>query len=451
MNPIAYIAKFFSGNARTVLLKKNVIGSLLLKGISIIISFLVVRMTIDFVNPTQYGIWISLSSLMAWFFFFDIGFTHGFRNRFAEAVALGNTSEARILTSTTYASLSIIIAVGLAIILPVNIFVDWSSILEVDPAYRQELSRVFMLLISFFGLNMILQVFSALVTADQRPVLASLINVLGQAFAFLTIFILTRTVSHGNLIQLALAFSGVPVLVLGIISLFMFYGRYRAYRPSLRFVRFSYVKNILGIGGQFFIITTAMLLIFQLMNIIISREIGPDVVTQYNVSYKYFNILYMVALIVITPFWSAFTDAYTRGNFDWMASMLRNMERLWLASIPCVIIMILFAERFFALWLDDVVIVPVSFNIALALYVELMMLANIYMYMINGTGKVRLQLIIYVTFAIVAYPVMTFCCRQWSIPGLLLLPTLVYLFQAVAGRIQIKKIIRRNASGIWNR
>ncbi|MDE6268835.1 MAG: MATE family efflux transporter [Muribaculaceae bacterium] len=451
MNPIASIAKFFSGNARTVLLKKNIIGSLLLKGISIIISFLVVRMTIDFVNPTQYGIWLALSSLMAWFFFFDIGFTHGFRNRFAEAKALGNTTEARILTSTTYASLTIIIAVGLAIILPVNIFVDWSSILEVDPSYRHELSRVFMLLISFFGINMILQVFSALVTADQRPVLASLINVLGQAFAFLTIFILTRTVRHGNLIQLALAFSGVPVLVLGIISIFMFHGRYRAYRPSFRFVRFSYVKNILGIGGQFFVITTAMLLIFQLMNIIISREIGPDVVTQYNVSYKYFNILYMVALIVITPFWSAFTDAYTRGNFDWMASMLRNMERLWLASIPCVIIMILFAGSFFALWLDDVVTVPVSFNIALALYVELMMLANIYMYMINGTGKVRLQLIIYVAFAIVAYPVMTFCCRQWSIPGLLLLPTLVYLFQAVAGRIQIKKIIRGNATGIWNR
>lgn len=90
MNPIESIAKFFSGNARTVLLKKNIIGSLLLKGISIIISFLVVRLTIDFVNPTQYGIWIALSSLMAWFFFFDIGFTHGFRNRFAEAKAVGN-------------------------------------------------------------------------------------------------------------------------------------------------------------------------------------------------------------------------------------------------------------------------------------------------------------------------------------------------------------------------
>lgn len=308
-----------------------------------------------------------------------------------------------------------------------------------------------MLLISFFGLNMILQVFAALVTADQRPALASLINVLGQAFAFLTILILTHTIRHGNLIQLALAFSGVPVLVLGLISLFMFYGRYSQFRPSIRFVRFSYVKNILGIGGQFFIITTAMLLIFQLMNVIISRELGPDVVTQYNVSYKYFNMLYMIALIIITPFWSAFTDAYTRSNFDWMASMLRNMERLWLLSIPCVIVMILCATPFIAAWLDHVVNVPLSFNISLAIYVELMILANIYMYMINGTGKVRLQLIIYVTFAIIAYPVMTFCCRRWSIPGLLLLPTLVYLFQAVAGRLQIKKIINRSASGIWNK
>ena len=46
-------------------------------------------LTIDFVNPTQYGIWLTLSSLLAWFSFFDIGLSLGFRNRFAQAKANG--------------------------------------------------------------------------------------------------------------------------------------------------------------------------------------------------------------------------------------------------------------------------------------------------------------------------------------------------------------------------
>jgi hypothetical protein len=40
-------------------------------------------MTINYVNPTQYGIWITLSSIISWFSFFDIGFGYGLSSRFA--------------------------------------------------------------------------------------------------------------------------------------------------------------------------------------------------------------------------------------------------------------------------------------------------------------------------------------------------------------------------------
>ena len=56
-----------------------------------------------------------------------------------------------------------------------------------------------------------------------------------------------------------------------------------------------------------------MLFIFQVINIIISRNLGPIAVTQYNVAYKYYNVLNMASVIILTPFWSAFTDAYVKG------------------------------------------------------------------------------------------------------------------------------------------
>lgn len=444
--------RLFRGDSNTALVKKNIVGSFILKIVSIVISFQVVPLTIDFVNPTQYGIWLTLSSLMSWFFFFDIGLTNGFRNRFAEAKAKGKIKLARIYVSTTYAALFILYILMLLIVLPVNMIIDWSEILNVDPSYKVELCKVFMIMISCLGLNIVAQVFATLVTADQRPVLASFIQVAGQAVAFIIILILVHTVSTGNLLSLAFIFSGTPVIILILASIYFYCSRYHCYRPSFGYVRFRYVKNILGIGGKFFMITTSMLFIFQLMNVIISRVLGPETVTEYNIAYKYFNVLFMAAVLVLNPFWSAFTDAYTRRNFDWMRRMTHKLEYMWLLSIPIIVLMYFCAPWFYQLWIKDVVTVSTPVNISVAIYTGLLMLANVYMFLINGIGKVKIQLIIYLIFALIAYPIMTISCKSWGISGLLIVPSIVYLVQAVLGRIQLKKIITRkiNKNSIWN-
>lgn len=74
-----------------------------MKCISILVSLQVVPLTITYINPTKYGIWLTLSSIIAWLSYFDLGFAHGFRNRFSEAKANGNILLAKEYVSTTYA------------------------------------------------------------------------------------------------------------------------------------------------------------------------------------------------------------------------------------------------------------------------------------------------------------------------------------------------------------
>lgn len=111
-----------NGDARSVMVKKNIAGAFVLKCISILISLQVVPLTINYVNPTQYGIWLTLSSIIAWLSYFDLGFAHGFRNRFTEAVAKNDFKSAREYVSTTYAVLSIIFSFILLLVQVVNIF-----------------------------------------------------------------------------------------------------------------------------------------------------------------------------------------------------------------------------------------------------------------------------------------------------------------------------------------
>src|ERR1035437_1248303 len=81
------LSGFGIGHSRTVRAKKNITISLVLRGVSIFISLIMVPLTIHYISPVKYGIWITLSSIVGWFGFFDIGLGHGLRNRFAEALA----------------------------------------------------------------------------------------------------------------------------------------------------------------------------------------------------------------------------------------------------------------------------------------------------------------------------------------------------------------------------
>ncbi|EOS13660.1 lipopolysaccharide biosynthesis protein [Phocaeicola sartorii] len=442
-------AYFTKGNERSVAVKKNIAISLVLKCISILVSLQVVPLTIGYVNPTKYGIWLTLSSIIAWLSYFDLGFAHGFRNRFAEAKAKGDMKLAKEYVSTTYAVLFLLFSVILLITLVVNNYLDWSRILNVDPVYKDELSLVFGLLACFFCLNVVAGVFTTMLTADQKPALASLVQTGGQVLAFGCIYVLTRTTS-GSLSALAVAFSGVPCLLLVVASVFMFCGRkYRSVSPAVQCVRFSLTKNILGLGGQFFVIMISMLFIFQFINIILSRVEGPEAVTQYNIAYKYFNVLNMVFVIVLTPFWSAFTDAYVKKDYNWMRGVLKKLERLWLLCLPALVLMLVCSGSLYRWWIGDSVSVPFSLSACMALYVLSQTGGNVYMYLINGTGKVRLQLLVYVSFALISVPLMRYFCRQYGVEGVLIVPAAAFFLQACVGRMQIMKMINGTGKGIW--
>lgn len=442
---------FQKGDQRTLNLKKNIIGSILLKGASIVISFLIVPLTIDFVDPIQYGIWLTLSSILSWFYFFDIGLGLGLRNRFAEAKARGETELAKAYTSTAYVSLSTMAIFLLIITLFVNYFINWASILNIPESYSTELTKVFAIMISCFSLNLVTSIINNVLVADQRTAFSSVIQVIGQIIILIVIWVLSITIKHGNLILLSLILSGLPQLTLIIASISLYSKRYSSYTPSFRSAKFKLVKDILGMGGKFFIITTSMLFIFQIINIVISRELGPESVTEYNIAYKYFNAAYMVVVLILNPFWAAFTDAYTKKNFMWMHGKIRQLERMWLILIPILAVMLLAAQSVYHVWIGNSVTVSTNVNIAVAIYIALLSLANVYMYILNGIGKVKIQLYIYLAFALIAFPSMSFLCHHFGIPGLLIIPTTVYAMQALILRIQAHRIINQHASGIWNK
>ena len=414
-------------------------------------SLLIVPVTINYVNPTRYGIWLTLSSIIGWILLFDFGLGNGLRNKFAEAKAKGDIELARQYVSTTYYTLGTIMLALFAIVFIVNLFINWSSVLNVDVSYAEELKQVFVIVAFFFCISLVVNLFSTILTADQKPGLSAVLGAAGQFFSLLVIYLLTIT-TKGSLFNMALYYSGVPMLVMLIASVYGFcFTRYKVYAPSLGMLKKELIRSITGMGIQFFIICISLIFIFQIMNIIISRELGPDAVTEYNIAFKYFNILTTIIIIIVTPFWSAFTDAYYKKDIQWMKLSVRRLETFWVLSCVGAFIMVLFSNVFYHIWVGDDMVVQMSTTISIAIYVSLYNLGQIYMYMINGIGTVRIQLIIFLIFALVAWPLMVVLCRWYGLPGIVIVPSVVVVLQAIFGKIQIGRIISGRAIGLWGK
>ncbi len=436
------------GHDRSVKAKKNIFASFIIKGCNIAISLVLVPLTIHYVNPTQYGIWLTLSSIIGWFAFFDIGFGNGLRNKFAEALARNDHQLARIYLSTTYAILGIIILCLLVIFLIINPFLDWTSILNTPASMAAELSTLAILVFVFFCLQFILQLITTIITANQQPAKASFFNFLGSLFSLTVIFILTKTTS-GSLINLALSLGFTPVLVLTASSIWFYTHDYKKYAPSIRYVKFSYARELMGLGLKFFIIQIATVVLYETSNLIIAQLFGPAQVTPYNVAYKYFGIIPMVMGIFMTPFWSAFTEAWVKQDIAWIKATMKKLQLLWVILTLVTLLMLLLSNIVYRFWVGSEILISINISLAMASYVIINAWNGIYSQFVNGVGKIKLQLYIALAGTVINIPLAIFLGKQIGISGVVLSTTIISILGAITSPIQYNKIINNKDRGIW--
>ena len=444
------ISPFSKGHERSVKAKKNILYSFVIKGFSIAISLVLVPLTIHYVNPTRYGIWLTLSSIIGWFGFFDIGFGNGLRNKFAEAIAKGEHELARIYVSTTYGILSIIIGTVLIIFLCINPFLNWSRILNTPTDMAGELSVLALIVFVFFCIQFILQLITTIITANQEPAKASLFNLLGSFFSLAIIFILTKT-TNGNLIYLGIALGLTPVLVLATSSLWYYKHEYKKYAPSIKYVKFGFARDLMTLGLKFFVIQMASIVIYQTSNIIIAQLFGPTQVTPFNIAYKYFGIIFMGFTIVMVPFWSAFTEAWIKKDVPWIKNTMKRLIQLWGLISIVALIMLVFSNFVYKLWVGKEIEVPLSISIVMAAFVIINSWCGIFSHFLNGVGKIKLQLYSGTFGALINIPLAIFLGKHLGIYGVILSTTIVAVVSAIWSPIQYMKLINNKARGIWNK
>ena len=306
----------------------NTILSFLVKGGSIIVGLLLIPMTIDYVNSTQYGIWLTISSIVGWASFFDIGLGNGLRNKLAICLAQNQYDDAKKYISTTYATLTIISATIFVIAAVINPLIKWEKLLNIPENVNLDINNLISIIFSLFCLQFIFQLINIVLLASQKSALSSFISFLSQFLILISVFFLGKN-TPGNLLTLCFILAGVPVIVLIVSNFILFNTQLKYIKPSFNYLDFFYSKILMNSGVEFFIIQIGAIILYNTDNIIISKIISLEAVTEFNIAHKYFTSISMVFLILLAPYWSAFTDAYAKEDFLWMSKTLKVLRGYW--------------------------------------------------------------------------------------------------------------------------
>ncbi len=436
------------GSSRSVVVKKNIVGSLFVKGCSIIISLLLVPLTLGYLSSELYGIWLTLSSIIVWLNFFDIGFTLGLKNKLTEAIALGDTQKGKILISTTY-FMMIVVFVPLCVLLEIIIpHINWASFLNVSETCNPDIIKTLHILAACFCAQMIVNVLTAALAAYQKVALSSSFPVISNFISLFVILLLTKS-SPPSLSLLALTISTIPVFVIIIASFIFFSGLLKEVAPSWNFIRKVYIKDLFNLGSKFFLIQIQLVVLFQCTNILISNLSGPTDVSAYNISYKYITISMMVLAIIMAPLWPAFTEAYTKRDYSWMRNVYNKLCKLWVCLVLIVVLMILVSPIVYNVWVGAKIHVPLTMTALIGLFTIVYSWNIIQTNMINGVGAIKLQTYMTLIGLIGHIPLSLFLGRYIGSYGVILSMIVINAIYSVGFTIQIRKILKKRAVGLW--
>ena len=207
----------------------------------------------------------------------------------------------------------------------------------------------------------------------------------------------------------------------------------------------------MGLGIKFFFIQVTDIIIYTSTNFLITTFTSPGQVVVYNIAYKLFSVSTMLFTIVLTPMWSAITEAYALDDMEWIKKMVKKIQILGLFFSAVVIILLLFSPFVYKFWIGNKIFVPFEVSFIVALACILRLIFSVFVAFQNGIGKI--QIVLYLAFfqAIIYIPLAYLLGKTWSmgIIGIVLTGILIEIPMRIQQVTQYYKVTNRKASGKW--
>lgn len=426
----------------------NIVASFLVKGWAAMVVLLLLPLTLHCLGAYKNGVWLTISSILVWIDQMDIGLGNGLRNRLAARVAHGEMQEAQSLVSSTVVMLILIMLPTLVILVLLVWLTDVYAFLGVSSDLIPELRTALMCGVTLTCITFVLKFIGNVYMAMQLPVVSNLLMAMGQTIALAATWLLYTT-GEATFLNIVLVNTAAPLAVYALAYPYAFCKQYPCLRPSLRSVSMGKACELARLGVKFFLLQMAGVVQFMSANLIISKAFTPEMVTPYQVAYRYISIVVVVFAVVCMPFWSATTDAYERGDMQWIRQADRKMHWVMAGVVVMLTLMVAVSPWVYGLWIGDDCNVPFGMTVMMAFFVLLMLWSMRYSYFLNGIGALRLQLYMWVMPLLFIPLAWLVCSLTQNIMWFMVVLCFCTAPSVVVNMMQFHKIMNGTAKGIW--
>lgn len=367
---------------------RSSIVNLLIKPISLILSFVYTPLLLNYLGDEKYGLWATILSVTNWISYCDVGIGHGLRNLLAGLIAQEKYEDAKKAISTAYVCMTGIAFAILVVLAVLSLFLEWSNLFNTSIDMNLPILITFV----FICINFVLALSNTIFYALQRSEVVSLRNILTQMINIAGIYILSK-VSSGNITFVAILF-GAGTMFTYILNTSNILAHYSFARIKMRYFEKRFIRTICNTGIKFFVLQISVIFMYTTDNILITRLFGSAAVTPYSVIDKIYNTGYGFLTAIMIPIWSASTEALVKKNYKWFDKAIKKLNIIPLIfAIGCVFVALIF-EPFSDIWLGRSLDYPDGLLVVTVICYVLQAFQNPYGQMNNGIGALNGQVVL---------------------------------------------------------
>jgi O-antigen/teichoic acid export membrane protein len=428
-------------------LNKNILLSAAIKSFNILCVIFIVRRSVALLGVENYGIWTA--SISMWVSLLDVGVGNGLRVELRRCFINEQWTEARRLLNTAYIFIGALSALIISVFVVIWFNVDWAALFNIK---NYSVTNVnILILVTFVGLilQLVFSLIAPVLNANLHSGLENVCSTISNACILL--YLTLSSVETINLVQYACLSAFLPVFSYGLFSFFYYKKYVPQLMPDLKDTDFKAIRPIFLTSGKFFFMQISAVIMYEMTTFLLIRYFSPNEVAEYNIAYRYFNLFYIVFMTLLSPLWSFTTDAYLKGNIDWIIERIKKYTIL-VVLIWCGLVFGFFMRDFvFKLWLHDV---GVSSKIAfyVALYMGILCWNSLFLYVVTGAGKINVQFYLAIVNIILFLPLTHFLVKilGWGIDGLFISNIIILLMTSIFIPLQAYLLLKTDKKGFWS-
>ena len=395
------------------------------RGLSILIGLISVPLTLRYLGPERYGMWMTISSGLALLGFADFGLGNGVVNAISQADGVGDRKRAAEAVSTTFFMLSGI-AVVVAVLFAVSAhLVSWSLVFNVtSPVARRELLPTLAVIVGCFVVNLAFGVVQRVQLGYQEGYRSNLWQMCGNVVGLAGVLIVTR--GSGGLPWLVLCMTGAQSLSVVCNFVNQLYRVRPWLRPRLALINPHTSRTLMRTGFLFCGLTVAALVGTSTDNLIIAHFCGSAAVARYDIVYK-LSMLTLVVQYFTAPLWPAFSEAHARGEGIWLRAAFRRATGVSaVAAVVMCLILVLIGRQAIRVWVGAGLVPSLFLLLGFCCYRLATNLSEASVSVLNTAPLLRAQMVIAGVASIVAVSAKIVAARYAGIEGVIWATAAVY-------------------------